>query len=96
MAVKNLTRSGSWEFGADSCVGIDAKAGFVILRLVWKQKQYHLGREMEGWGVTLCAIQMLIRMALTGPNLDHYKRLVSELTTMVVLGGIAEVADLDH
>lgn len=35
---------------------------------------------------------------LTGPNLDHYKRLVSELTTAKVIasGGIAEVADLDH
>ena len=35
---------------------------------------------------------------LTGPNLDHYKRLVAELTTgkVIASGGIAEVADLDH
>ncbi len=35
---------------------------------------------------------------MTGPNLDHHKRLVSELTTAKVIasGGIAEVADLDH
>ena len=35
---------------------------------------------------------------LTGPNLDHYKCLVSELTTAKVIasGGVAELADLNH
>ena len=91
MAVKNpdFVRAALEEFGADKIVvGIDAKAGFVAT---------------EGWlekmGVTLFVYTDVDRDGtLTGPNLDHYKRLVSELTTAKVIasGGIAEVADLDH
>ena len=58
-----------------------------------------LAKEMEKMGVTLFVYTDVDRDGtLTGPNLDHYKRLVSELTTAKVIasGGIAEVADLDH
>ena len=50
-------------------------------------------------GVTLIVYTDVDRDGtLTGPNLDHYKCLVSELTTAKVIasGGIAELADLNH
>ena len=80
----------------------DAKAGFVATEgwLETSNVDYiTLAKEMEKMGVTLFVYTDVDRDGtLTGPNLDHYKRLVSELTTAKVIasGGIAEVADLDH
>ena len=105
MAVKNpdFVRAALEEFGADKIVvGIDAKAGFVATEgwLETSNVDYiTLAKEMEKMGVTLFVYTDVDRDGtLTGPNLDHYKRLVSELTTAKVIasGGIAEVADLDH
>ena len=105
MAVKNpdFVRAALEEFGADKIVvGIDAKAGFVATEgwLETSNVDYiTLAKEMERMGVTLFVYTDVDRDGtLTGPNLDHYKRLVSELTTAKVIasGGIAEVADLDH
>ena len=88
--------------GIEIVVGIDAKAGFVATEgwLETSNVDYiTLAKEMEKMGVTLFVYTDVDRDGtLTGPNLDHYKRLVSELTTAKVIasGGIAEVADLDH
>ena len=98
-----IVRAALEEFGADKIVvGIDAKAGFVATEgwLETSNVDYiTLAKEMEKMGVTLFVYTDVDRDGtLTGPNLDHYKRLVSELTTAKVIasGGIAEVADLDH
>ena len=74
------------EFGADRIVvGIDAKAGLVATEgwLETSNVDYiTLAKEMEKMGVTLFIYTDVDRDGtLTGPNLDHYKCLVSELTT---------------
>ena len=83
-------------------VGIDAKAGLVATEgwLETSNVDYiTLAKEMEKMGVTLFIYTDVDRDGtLTGPNLDHYKCLVSELTTAKVIasGGVAELADLNH
>ena len=105
MAVKDpdFVRAALEEFGADRIVvGIDAKAGLVATEgwLETSNVDYiTLAKEMEKMGVTLFIYTDVDRDGtLTGPNLDHYKCLVSELTTAKVIasGGIAELADLNH
>ena len=105
MAVKDpdFVRAALEEFGADKIVvGIDAKAGLVATEgwLETSNVDYiTLAKEMEKMGVTLIVYTDVDRDGtLTGPNLDHYKCLVSELTTAKVIasGGIAELSDLNH
>ena len=105
MAVKDpdFVRAALEEFGADRIVvGIDAKAGLVATEgwLETSNVDYiTLAKEMEKMGVTLFIYTDVDRDGtLTGPNLDHYKCLVSELTTAKVIasGGVAELADLNH
>ena len=99
----DFVRAALEEFGADKIVvGIDAKAGLVATEgwLETSNVDYiTLAKEMEKMGVTLIVYTDVDRDGtLTGPNLDHYKCLVSELTTAKVIasGGVAELADLNH
>ena len=104
MAVKNpdFVRAALEELGADKIVvGIDAKAGFVATE-GWLETSnvdnITLARNGKDGRNLFVYTDVDRDGTLTGPNLDHYKRLVSELTTAKVIasGGIAEVADLDH
>ncbi|MEE0949094.1 MAG: 1-(5-phosphoribosyl)-5-[(5-phosphoribosylamino)methylideneamino]imidazole-4-carboxamide isomerase [Streptococcus equinus] len=103
MAVKNpdFVRAALEKFGSDKIVvGIDAKAGMVATEgwLETSDVDYiSLAKAMEKIGVTLFVYTDVDRDGtLTGPNFEHYKRLVAELTTAQVIasGGIAEQADL--
>lgn len=103
MAVKNpdFVRAALEKFGSDKIVvGIDAKAGMVATEgwLETSDVDYiSLAKAMEKIGVTLFVYTDVDRDGtLTGPNFEHYERLVAELTTAKVIasGGIAEQADL--
>lgn len=103
MAVKNpdFVRAALEKFGSDKIVvGIDAKNGMVATEgwLETSNVDYiSLAKAMEKIGVTLFVYTDVDRDGtLTGPNFEHYERLVAELTTAQVIasGGIAEQADL--
>ena len=103
MAVKNpsFVQEAIDRFGAEKIVvGIDAKDGFVATE-GWLETSnvdfISLAKEMEKMGVQLFVYTDVDRDGtLTGPNFDHYERLVSELTTAKVIasGGIAQLSDL--
>lgn len=103
MAVKNpdFVKAALEKFGSDKIVvGIDAKNGMVATEgwLETSNVDYiSLAKAMEKIGVTLFAYTDVDRDGtLTGPNFEHYERLVAELTTAKVIasGGIAEQSDL--
>ncbi|WP_057491494.1 1-(5-phosphoribosyl)-5-[(5-phosphoribosylamino)methylideneamino]imidazole-4-carboxamide isomerase [Streptococcus orisasini] len=103
MAVKNpaFVKAALDKFGADKIViGIDAKDGYVATEgwLATSTVDYiSLAKEMERMGVKLFVYTDVDRDGtLTGPNFDHYERLVAELTTAKVIasGGIAELSNL--
>ena len=103
MAVKNpdFVKAALEKFGSDKIVvGIDAKNGMVATEgwLETSNVDYiSLAKAMEKNGVTLFVYTDVDRDGtLTGPNFEHYERLVAELTTAKVIasGGIAEQSDL--
>lgn len=103
MAVKNpdFVKAPLEKFGSDKVVvGIDAKNGMVATEgwLETSNVDYiSLAKAMEKIGVTLFVYTDIDRDGtLTGPNFEHYDRLVAELTTAKVIasGGIAEQSDL--
>ena len=103
MAVKNpdFVKAALEKFGSDKVVvGIDAKNGMVATEgwLETSNVDYiSLAKAMEKIGVTLFVYTDIDRDGtLTGPNFEHYDRLVAELTTAKVIasGGIAEQSDL--
>lgn len=103
MAVKNpdFVKAALEKFGSDKIVvGIDAKNGMVATEgwLETSNVDYiSLAKAMEKIGVTLFVYTDVNRDGtLTGPNFEHYERLVAELTTAKVIasGGIAEQSDL--
>lgn len=103
MAVKNpdFVKAALTKFGSDKIVvGIDAKNGMVATEgwLETSNVDYiSLAKAMEKIGVTLFVYTDVDRDGtLTGPNFEHYERLVAELTTAKVIasGGIAEQSDL--
>ena len=103
MAVKNpdFVKAALKKFGSDKIVvGIDAKNGMVATEgwLETSNVDYiSLAKAMEKIGVTLFVYTDVDRDGtLTGPNFEHYERLVAELTTAKVIasGGIAEQSDL--
>ncbi|WP_204983052.1 1-(5-phosphoribosyl)-5-[(5-phosphoribosylamino)methylideneamino]imidazole-4-carboxamide isomerase [Streptococcus equinus] len=103
MAVKNpdFVKAALEKFGSDKIVvGIDAKNGMVATEgwLETSNVDYiSLAKAMEKIGVTLFVYTDVDRDGtLTGPNFEHYERLVAELTTAKVIasGGIAEKGDL--
>ena len=103
MAVKNpdFVKAALEKFGSDKVVvGIDAKNGMVATEgwLETSNVDYiSLAKAMEKMGVTLFVYTDVDRDGtLTGPNFEHYERLVAELTTAKVIasGGIAEKNDL--
>lgn len=103
MAVKNpdFVKAALEKFGSDKIVvGIDAKNGMVATEgwLETSNVDYiSLAKAMEKIGVTLFVYTDVDRDGtLTGPNFEHYERLVAELTTAKVIasGGIAEQSDL--
>ncbi len=103
MAVKNpdFVKAALDKFGSDKIVvGIDAKNGFVATEgwLETSNVDYiSLAKAMEKMGVTLFVYTDVDRDGtLTGPNFEHYERLVAELTTAKVIasGGIAKQEDL--
>lgn len=103
MAVKNpdFVKAALEKFGSDKIVvGIDAKNGMVATEgwLETSNVDYiSLAKVMEKIGVTLFVYTDVDRDGtLTGPNFEHYERLVAELTTAKVIasGGIAEQSDL--
>lgn len=103
MAVKNpdFVKAALEKFGSDKIVvGIDAKNGMVAAEgwLETSNVDYiSLAKAMEKIGVTLFVYTDVDRDGtLTGPNFEHYERLVAELTTAKVIasGGIAEQSDL--
>lgn len=103
MAVKNpdFVKAALDKFGSDKIVvGIDAKDGYVATEgwLETTTVDYiSLAKEMEKMGVELFVYTDVDRDGtLTGPNFDHYERLVAELTSAKVIasGGIAELSDL--
>lgn len=103
MAVKNsdFVKAALEKFGSDKVVvGIDAKNGMVATEgwLETSNVDYiSLAKAMEKIGVTLFIYTDIDRDGtLTGPNFEHYDRLVAELTTAKVIasGGIAEQSDL--
>ncbi|MEX2785361.1 1-(5-phosphoribosyl)-5-[(5-phosphoribosylamino)methylideneamino]imidazole-4-carboxamide isomerase [Streptococcus sp. H49] len=103
MAVKNpeFVKTALDKFGADKIVvGIDAKQGLVATEGWLKTSTVDylsLAKEMEKVGVRLFVYTDVERDGtLTGPNFDHYKRLISELSKAQVIasGGIAGLDDL--
>ena len=103
MAVKNpdFVKAALEKFGSDKIVvGIDAKNGMVATEgwLETSNVDYiSLAKAMDKIGVTLFVYTDVDRDGtLTGPNFEHYERLVAELTTAKVIasGGIAEQSDL--
>lgn len=103
MAVKNpdFVKAALEKFGSDKVVvGIDAKNGMVATEgwLETSNVDYiSLAKAMEKIGMTLFVYTDIDRDGtLTGPNFEHYDRLVAELTTAKVIasGGIAEQSDL--
>ena len=103
MAVKNpdFVKAALEKFGSDKIVvGIDAKNGMVATEgwLETSNVDYiSLAKAMEKIGVTLFVYTDVDRDGtLTGPNFEHYERLVAELTKAKVIasGGIAEQSDL--
>ncbi|UVF02198.1 1-(5-phosphoribosyl)-5-[(5-phosphoribosylamino)methylideneamino]imidazole-4-carboxamide isomerase [Streptococcus equinus] len=103
MAVKNpdFVKAALEKFGSDKIVvGIDAKNGMVATEgwLETSNVDYiSLAKAMEKIGVTLFVYTDVDRDGtLTGPNFEHYERLVAELTTAKIIasGGIAEQSDL--
>lgn len=103
MAVKNpdFVKAALEKFGSDKIVvGIDAKNGMVATEgwLETSNVDYiSLAKAMEKIGVALFVYTDVDRDGtLTGPNFEHYERLVAELTTTKVIasGGIAEQSDL--
>ena len=103
MAVKNpdFVKAALEKFGSDKVVvGIDAKNGMVATEgwLETSNVDYiSLAKAMEKIGVPLFVYTDIDRDGtLTGPNFEHYDRLVAELTTAKVIasGGIAEQSDL--
>ena len=103
MAVKNpdFVKAALEKFGSDKIVvGIDAKNGMVATEgwLETSNVDYiSLAKAMEKIGVTLFVYTDVDRDGtLTGPNFEHYERLVAELTTAkaIASGGIAEQSDL--
>lgn len=105
MAVKNpnFVKEAIHQFGAEKIVvGIDAKAGFVATEgwLETSNVDYiSLAKEMEKMGVQLFVYTDVDRDGtLTGPNFEHYERLVAELTSAKVIasGGIAQWTDLSR
>lgn len=103
MAVKNpdFVKAALEKFSSDKIVvGIDAKNGMVATEgwLETSNVDYiSLAKAMEKIGVTLFVYTDVDRDGtLTGPNFEHYERLVAELTTAKVIasGGIAEQSDL--
>ena len=105
MAVKNpnFVKEAIHQFGAEKIVvGIDAKAGFVATEgwLETSNLDYiSLAKEMEKMGVQLFVYTDVDRDGtLTGPNFEHYERLVAELTSAKVIasGGIAQWTDLSR
>ena len=103
MAVKkpDFVKAALEKIGSDKVVvGIDAKNGMVATEgwLETSNVDYiSLAKAMEKIGVTLFVYTDIDRDGtLTGPNFEHYDRLVAELTTAKVIasGGIAEQSDL--
>lgn len=103
MAVKNpdFVAQALKQFGADKIVvGIDAKAGLVATEgwLETSNLDYlSLASEMEKMGVQLFVYTDVDRDGtLTGPNFDHYQKLIGTLSTAQVIasGGIADLSDL--
>lgn len=103
MAVKDpdFVKAALAQFGSDKIVvGIDAKNGYVATEgwLETSTVDYlSLAKAMEAMGVKLFVYTDVDRDGtLTGPNLDHYQKLVDQLSTAQVIasGGIAELADL--
>ena len=97
MAVKNpdFVKAALEKFGSDKIVvGIDAKNGMVATEgwLETSNVDYiSLAKAMEKIGVTLFVYTDVDRDGtLTGPNFEHYERLVAELTTAKVIasGGL--------
>ena len=92
MAVKNpdFVKAALEKFGSDKIVvGIDAKNGMVATEgwLETSNVDYiSLAKAMEKIGVTLFVYTDIDRDGtLTGPNFEHYDRLVAELTTAKVI-----------
>ena len=92
MAVKNpdFVKAALEKFGSDKVVvGIDAKNGMVATEgwLETSNVDYiSLAKAMEKIGVTLFVYTDIDRDgSLTGPNFEHYDRLVAELTTAKVI-----------
>ena len=92
MAVKNpdFVKAALEKFGSDKIVvGIDAKNGMVATEgwLETSNVDYiSLAKAMEKIGVTLFVYTDVDRDGtLTGPNFEHYERLVAELTTAKVI-----------
>ncbi|AND79090.1 1-(5-phosphoribosyl)-5-[(5-phosphoribosylamino)methylideneamino]imidazole-4-carboxamide isomerase [Streptococcus pantholopis] len=103
MAVKNpeFVKTALDKFGADKIVvGIDAKQGLVATEGWLKTSTVDylsLAKEMEKVGVRLFVYTDVERDGtLAGPNFDHYRSLISELSKAQVIasGGIAGLDDL--
>ncbi|MGT2667223.1 1-(5-phosphoribosyl)-5-[(5-phosphoribosylamino)methylideneamino]imidazole-4-carboxamide isomerase [Streptococcus rifensis] len=103
MAVKNpsFVQDAIEAFGTDKIVvGIDAKSGMVATEGWLETSDVHfldLAKAMEKRGVRLFVYTDVDKDGtLSGPNFEHYKQLVAELTTAKVIasGGIAELNDL--
>ncbi len=103
MAIKNpdFVKTALDRFGPKRIVvGIDAKSGFVATEGWLKTSSVDyltLAKEMETKGVELFVYTDVDRDGtLTGPNFEHYKRLIEHLSTAKVIasGGIADLSDL--
>ncbi|MET3558918.1 phosphoribosylformimino-5-aminoimidazole carboxamide ribotide isomerase [Streptococcus rupicaprae] len=90
-------------FGPDRImVGIDAKDGFVATE-GWLETSnidfVTLAKSMADRGVQHLIYTDVARDGtLTGPNFDHYERLIAELPQVQIIasGGIADVSDLER
>ncbi|MCB5130531.1 1-(5-phosphoribosyl)-5-[(5-phosphoribosylamino)methylideneamino]imidazole-4-carboxamide isomerase [Streptococcus mutans] len=105
MAVKHpqFVREALDKFGSDKIVvGIDAKNGMVATEgwLETSTVDYiSLALEMEKMGVRLFVYTDVDRDGtLTGPNFEHYEKLVAHLTSAKVIasGGIHALSDLQQ
>ncbi|WP_025985707.1 1-(5-phosphoribosyl)-5-[(5-phosphoribosylamino)methylideneamino]imidazole-4-carboxamide isomerase [Streptococcus mutans] len=105
MAVKHpqFVKEALDKFGSDKIVvGIDAKNGMVATEgwLETSTVDYiSLALEMEKMGVRLLIYTDVDRDGtLTGPNFEHYKKLIAHLTSAKVIasGGIHALSDLQQ
>ncbi|HHF7019257.1 TPA: 1-(5-phosphoribosyl)-5-[(5-phosphoribosylamino)methylideneamino]imidazole-4-carboxamide isomerase [Streptococcus mutans] len=105
MAVKNpqFVKEALDKFGSDKIVvGIDAKNGLVATE-GWLEPStvdyISLALEMEKMGVRLLIYTDVDRDGtLTGPNFEHYEKLIAHLTSAKVIasGGIHALSDLQQ